>query len=97
MASCITPIPIPAMPNPAAIYSTNNIGLLLTKPEERVNNGIKNKDSIITVFTTIVVLALRLLFFVLKWTFTRLLNVLAKSGFMSRENLGLASILILFG
>lgn len=44
------------------------------------------------VFTTIVELAFRLLLWVLKYTFTLLLKVFEKPGFMSLENFGLSML-----
>jgi len=59
-------MPIPAIPNPLNIYSAKSIQTLVTNPDESSINGVKNKDNIISVFTTIVELAFRLLLWVLK-------------------------------
>ena len=97
MASCITPIPIPAIPNPLKIYRRKRTGLVVTIPEESSTKGTKNKANIITVFTTMFALAFLLLLLVLKYVFTLFLNVFEKSGFMFLENLGCAILLFFRG
>ena len=66
MASCITPIPMPAMPNPLKMYNENRNGTEVTKPDESNIRGAKNIVNIIMVFMTIVALAFLLLLIVLK-------------------------------
>jgi hypothetical protein len=59
-------MPIPAIPNPLNMYSKKSIQTAVTIPDESTIRGVKNKDNIIIVFTTMVVLAFRPLLWVLK-------------------------------
>jgi hypothetical protein len=53
MASCITPIPIPDIPNPAIKKHTNNIQVDEIRPEIMNPKGRINIESITTVLMTI--------------------------------------------
>lgn len=65
-------------------------------PELSINNGKKNKDSIIAVLATIFALAFLLILFDLKCVLTLFLNVLEKFELMSLENFGLSMLLLFF-
>src|SRR5690554_1141697 len=94
MASCITPIPIPDMPNPQIMYKVKSNQALVTKPVESMINGTKNKDNINMVFKTILALAFLLKLFSLKYKLTRLLNVFEKSLSVTLENFGFSIVLL---
>jgi hypothetical protein len=57
---------MPAIPRPLKIYNKKSIQTAVTIPDASTISGIKNKDNIIKVFTTMVALAFRLLLCVLK-------------------------------
>jgi hypothetical protein len=84
---------MPAIPNPLIIYSGKSIHTDVTNPLANIIKGRKNKESIMTVFTTMVVLAFLLVLLFLKCVFTRFLKVLEKSEFISLENFGLLILL----
>jgi hypothetical protein len=67
---------------------------VVTIPVQRMIKGIKNRESIIMVLITIVVLAFLVVLCDLKCALTLLLNVLEKSELISLENWGL-SVLVL--
>ena len=79
MASCITPIPIPAIPKPLTRYMENKNHGLDTIPELMITMGAINSVSINTVFTTMLLFPYLLRLASWKYAFTLLLNIVEKS------------------
>ena len=79
MASCMTPIPIPAIPKPLKMYKPNNKGILEMERRMIQASGTKNKCSIKTVLKTIHPLPYGSILLLLKYSETRDWSVAEKS------------------
>ena len=73
---------MPAVPSPIRTQNTNKTNGLRKAPETIQAYGTKYRQNIKMVFTTISVLAWRLIPLDLKYSFTRFVTVAKKSGFV---------------
>ena len=92
MASCMIPIPIPAIPNPLKMYNPNNKGTLVMGRKIMAAKGVKNINNITMVLKIMRLLPYLLLFELLKYSDTRNFNVLEKSALTDLGNVNLLII-----